>query len=454
MFLFGSASEVLACMCGKVSTCELFNFATVSFVGKAVRIEKDESGTFKKEFTIFEMKEVFTGRKAETIRIQNRSGFSCDVSFELGETYLVFAAGTDSEGFGTGFCSGNRPVEFAANEIAELRKLSGSKGDGKLRGIILKETSKNRDDRLPMSDVRVDITELITGRNFEARSKENGRFELSAPPGKYKISPVVPRGFIMSSTFEEEPREIRSGGCTESYFVLSNNSRVAGRLLDIEGRPVRYARVELVPLADQKSSYLGGLSGESDSNGDFYIDQLPIGKYTLSINFNTQPQPDHPFPTTFYPSGSIRSDAKILDVGFGSSIEGLTWRLPARLNDASISGSVVAEDGSPVSGAEIKIFDMAFPGHYAGCHLTEIRDKTNRSNSPVVSTSLRFKGPACNLKSDADGSFNVKMYSARSYRVTARLERTISGEKVEYMGESEPFQLIGEEKIKLVLKQK
>jgi hypothetical protein len=44
------------------------------------------------------------------------------------------------------------------------------------------------------------------------------------------------------------------------------------------------------------------------------------------------------------------------------------------------------------------------------------------------------------------------MYSRRSYRVTARLERTITGKKVEYLAESEPFQLTGEVKIRLVLK--
>lgn len=455
LLVCGSAYEVFACMCDKAATCERFNWADAIFVGKAIRLEKDDSDTLKKEYTIFEVREVFSGKKSVTIRIQNRSSFSCDTSFEVGETYLVFAGGNDSEGFGTGFCSGNLPIEDAADEIAALRKLSGARGDGKLRGLVQKETSKSRDDRVPLSDVRIEVSDLDSGRRFEIRSKEDGRFEVSVPPGKYKIKPIAPRGYIMSGMFdEEESKQIRPGGCTESYFVFSNNSRVAGKLLDIEGRPVQYARVELVSLADQKSSYLGGLSDESDSNGDFMIDQIPIGKYTLSINYNSQPQPDHPFPTTFYPSGSNRSDAKVLTVEFGASIEGLTWRLPGRLTEASITGSVVWEDGSPVSNAEIKIFDMAFPGHYAGCHLTEARTTADPSNSPVVSTSFGIKGPTCDLKSNADGNFKLKMYSNRSYRVTARMERMISGKKVEYVAESVPFQLTGDVKINLVLKQK
>jgi len=456
IFLLGFGSSVLACMCGKASTCELFNSADVSFVGKAVRVEKDDSGTFKKEFTVFEIMESFIGERTETIRIQNRSGFSCDISFELGETFLIFARGNTSEGFGTGFCSGNLPVQFATAEIAELRKLSGAKGLGKLQGTVLKETSQNRDDRLPMSGIRLNVVEIDTGRKYEASTNEKGRFELAAPPGKYKVSPAVPRGYLMSSSFEEESKEIRSGGCSESYFVFYNNSRVAGLLVDIEGKPVRYARVELVSITDPKSTFLGGLSGKSDSNGYFSISQIPAGKYTLSLNYNSPPRPDHPFPTTFYPFGSSRSEAKILDVSSGSSIEGIIWRLPAGLDEEIISGDVVWEDGSPVIGAEIKIFDLAFPGHYAGCHLAEARDDApNVSDSPVRSTSFAIKGPACDLKSDARGTFNLRMYSARTYRVTASMARTVDGTKVEYSDESESFQLTGTSpKIKLVLKQK
>lgn len=454
IFLFGAGSSVFACMCGKASTCELFNFADVSFVGKAIRIEKDESGSFKKEFTIFEMKEVFIGEKVETIRIQNKTGFSCDTSFELGETYLVFARGSKSEGFGTGFCSGNRPLQIAAAEIYEMRKLSGSKGGGKLQGIVLKELSQNRDDRIPMGGVRMEVSDLASGRKYEVRTNENGRFELAAPPGQYKVSPVVPSGYVMSSSFDEDPKEIKSGGCSESYFVLSNNSRITGLLLDVEGKPVRYARVELI-LADEQSSFLGGLSGESDPNGYFSIDQVPVGKYTLSVNYNSQPRPENPFPTSFYPSGSLRSDAKVFEVRSGSSIEGLTWRLPARLDESVVSGSVVWADGSPVDGAEIKIFDVAFPHHYAGCHLTEARDSASPSDSSVRSTSYGLKGPACNLKSDAQGIFSLRIYSERTYRVTASMVRTTDNTKVEYVSESEPFQLTAAAtKIKLVLKPK
>jgi hypothetical protein len=440
-------------MCGKASSCELFNFASVSFVGKAIRIDKDESGPFKKEFTIFEMKEVFSGRKTDTIRIQNRFGFSCDVSFQLGETYLIFAGGDESEGFGTGFCSGNRPIEDAGDAIVELRKLSISKGDGTLRGIVLRELTDNRDDRLPLADIKLEISNLETGRKTEVRSKIDGRFESSAPPGTYKIAPIVPPGYVLPR--DDEPKTIRSGGCTESYFLLSNNSRVSGRLLDSDGKAVIHARVELV-FSNEQSSFLGGYSDESDLSGDFSIDQVPAGTYTLSVNYNSPPQPDSPFPTTFFPGKPLRSEAQVLKVEPGRSVEGLIFTLPPRLGEEFISGEVVWEDGTSAVGAEIKLFDMAFPKYYAGCYMSEIRaNKPDASESKVRSTSFNFVGQACNLKSGDGGSFKLKMYAARTYRITAAISRLEGTVKTEYIGESEPF-LLGNKpsNIRLVLKPK
>ena len=442
LFLIASASTVSACICGKASTCERFNSYNAIFVGKAVSVEKEQKGHFKTETTVFEVKEVFSGEKTRSIRVQNKSGFSCDVEFTVGETYLVFAGGSKKDGFGTGFCSGNRPVQYADAEIAELRKLFGSKGDGKLLGTVLEEFAKRgRDDeRAPVKDVRIKITETSSGRKYVTNTNDNGRYQIAVPPGKYAVAPVVPPKAIMSSTFEAEPVPLRSGGCAESYFVLSNQSVVAGRLVDSEGKPVSYARVELISV-DEMSRYLGGLSDESSVSGEFSIDQIPAGKYTLSINYNSNPQPDRPFPTTFYPAGNDRSAATVFEIASGSKITGLTWQMPRPLEQQSIKGRVVWDDGSPVIGAEIKLFDMAFPGFYAGCYMMEARNSMEKIDSPVRSTSFNLEGSSCNLKSDSMGAFQLSTYAERTYRIAASLIQIIDGQKVEYEVKSEPFAL-------------
>ncbi|MBC7900210.1 MAG: carboxypeptidase regulatory-like domain-containing protein [Saprospiraceae bacterium] len=427
------------------------------FVGKAVRVEKQQKSSFKTETTVFEVTEVFSGDEATgSIWVRNKSGFSCDVEFTIGETYLVFASGSKQDGYGTGFCSGNRPVQYSATEISELRKLLGSKGDGQLLGTVYEEFAKRSidEERAPIKDVRIEITEASSGRKYTAKTNDNGRFQIAVPPGTYKVAPVVPPKAVMASTFEAEPVQLRSGGCAESYFVLSNRSVVAGRLLDSEGDPVSNASVELVP-ADAIRSYLGGMSSDSNANGEFSIDEIPAGKYTLSVNYNSNPQPDRPFPTTFYPSGNDRSVASILEIKAGSRITGLTWQLPKPLEQQLIKGKVVWDDGSPVVGAELKTFDMAFPGFYAGCYLLEKRKKAETTDSPVRTTSFNLSGPVCDLKSDSTGLFQMTMYAGRTYSVEASLTRIVAGQKIEHKVKSEPFTLSNQpQTVNLVIKKK
>lgn len=449
-----SAPSVLGCMCGKAATCERFNYSDAIFIGKAVRVEQKEKGSFKTESTVFEVRETFSGEKVDFISIQNKSGFSCDTEFAVGETYLVFANGDSKDGFGTGYCSGNLPTAFAEVEIAQLRNLSKAKGDGKLQGRVLQQFAQQvgKEERVPAKDIRLNIVETSTKRQYSTATNAEGRYQIAVPPGKYVVTPVTPAKAVPTFPSVPEPVEIRSGGCSEGFFVFSNKSRIAGRLVDAENRRVAYARVELVAI-DEASSYQGGLSDESDLNGGFSIEEIPTGKYTMSINYNVSPRPDHPFPTTFFPFGSLRSAAEIFEIGSGTMIEGLIWKLPKPLEKQLIKGLVEREDGTPVVGAEIKLFDMAFPGLYAGCHFQESRTNADEKASPVRMTSLSLSGSACNLKSDSAGVFQMSTYAGRTYRVTASRTDSISEKKIEYVAESEPFLLSDQpHTVKLILK--
>lgn len=149
--MLGSALSVYGCTFGRASTCERFNFYTTIFVGKAIGVEKSNKGSFKTETTLFEVKEVLSGENAESIRVQNKSGFSCDAEFTIGEIYLVFAGGDKKSGFGTGFCEGNLPFEFAGEQILELRRLSRSGAEGRVAGTVLAESANRmREERAPV----------------------------------------------------------------------------------------------------------------------------------------------------------------------------------------------------------------------------------------------------------------------------------------------------------------
>jgi hypothetical protein len=453
ILMAGGAFEAFACMCGRASTCERFNHASLIFVGKAVAEEREEKNGFKRVDTVFEVKEVLSGEKFKVVKLATDSGFSCAASFEIGETFLVFASGSKQEGYGTGYCSGNIPVEYADEEIAMLRKLSGSSGEGVLFGTVQREVGKDlaRTDRLPVKGVRIEATGIGGGKRFLVESDAEGRYQTSVPPGRYTLQAFAPQDMLVS-IFEDNPVEVRSGGCSSGFFVLKNDSRVSGRVTDAAGAPLRRVRVELVS-ATEGPSFQGGFNEDSNENGAFAFEGIPEGRYTLSVNFNSEPGFAHPFPTTFYPSGGDRSAAKVIEIGRGTKFDSLTFRMPPRLEEKTISGAVVWEDGSPVEGAEIKLFDMAFPGFYAGCGFEKL-DSPAPADSPVRTTSFRQTGPACNLKSDAKGTFRLPLFVTRTYRLTASFKMEASGRKVEFSASSEPFNVdTPQQKLKLVLKQ-
>lgn len=434
LILAGGVAEVSACICGKAATCERFNNAGAIFVGEAIEVIQENRGSWKTESTIFHVKERFLGPTDKEIRVQNKSGFSCDVEFKKGETYLIFAGGSEAEGFGTGFCNGNLPIAFAEKELGELRTLLSSSGSSRVRGFVTEEysdPSKTGPARPRVPGVQIVIKDLDSGKTYSAVTDENGWYEVTVPPGRYKAEAILPEYAVLR--FEDDPVTVRPNGCAENIFVLAANNRITGIVLDALGQPVKNVRVELVE-ADKARSYSGGRDDESRSDGSFSFEKVPKGRYTLSVNFNSSPDPSNPFPTFFFPGVSNRAEAKVIEIGLTTSINNLVLSLPPRLGEIAMAGKVVWEDGTPAADAEIHLFDMAFPGFFTGCYFST---ETIDDKGTVVRMSR--SGPACELKSDTDGTFEVSGYSTRSYAIEASITKNIDGKPVKFSAKSKAF---------------
>jgi hypothetical protein len=455
--LLGSFNQVLACMCGRANVCERYNFADAIFVGKAITIEKETKGSFQTESTVFEIEELFSGKKKQQIKVKNKSGFSCDVEFERGKTYLVFAGGDEETGFGTGFCSGNLPIEYAGEELSNLRKLITSNEKGKLSGTILAKLEKgNKDEnRVPVPNIQVNALEIATGKIYNTFSDKAGRYEISVPAGSYKINLTVPEYAKLEYFNENEIFKVKERGCAEGFYVLTNNSRIIGKVIDSDGKLVSDLRVELLSIDEKDKSCLRGMSGETNNSGSFTIDEIPTGKYTLSVNYNSFPQSNSPFPTVFYPNASNRESAKIFEIGLGQSIGEIVFRLPPRLTEWEIRGEVFWEGGIPAKDVEIMLEDDEFRGFRTGCHLQKVSEESLAGNSDLKSVGYSLIGLGCNLKTNEFGKFLLKGFSSRKYRIKAETEKIINGQKVEYEAESELFSVDENPvSLKLTLKKK
>lgn len=442
-------------MCKQSKTCERYNFSDAIFVGKAIAIEKGKSGHFETESTTFEIQESFSGNQKKQIKVQNKSGFSCDIEFEKDEIYLVFAHKYENGEFGTGFCNGNLPIEFASEEIANLRKILKSNTAGKLFGVVLGELNqKNKaDNRTPVPNVTLNIQEIDTKKNYTVVSDKVGRYEIQVKTGTYKITPVVPDSTKLKFSEEDKIYQLKSRGCVEGYFVLANNSKIKGKVIDADGKPIPNLDIELLTASQKEKSFMWGNSSKSDEKGYFEFNDIPIGEYTLSVNFNRIPQTSSAFPETFYPNTETSKNAKIFEVKLGSIFEEIIFRLPTKLVEKQFDGKVFWADGTLAKDVEIMLEDAEFPKIRAGCDLVMTVEKISDSNA--VSASGSFVGLGCDSKTDSSGKFTLSGFVGRNYKVQAEISKKIDGKDVEFVAESTLFSIDKHPtSLKLVLKEK
>ncbi len=335
----GSVERVSACSCVlNVSPCERFGFSDVVFVGKAIGIKKekakDEKGkvaTQESESTIFEIEEAITGAKSKQIVINSKSGSSCDITFAQGETYLIFANGNAKKGYGTGYCSGNMPIDQAGETLTALRNLPTTGAGGKLYGNVSESLKKRDEEFTAMSGISIKIQEIGGRRKiYNAVTDNEGNYELIVPQGKYKVTPTIPT-YAELGLFSDETISVKDRGCTEKGFVVENKSQINGKVVDSQNKPVAEIRVELVSVDGEKPEPFSDNGGSTEATGEFSIENVPSGRYTLSVNYLTMPDKDNPFPTVFYPNAKERSEATIIEVGLGQTINNLVLRLPPRL---------------------------------------------------------------------------------------------------------------------------
>lgn len=187
---------------------------------------------------------------------------------------------------------------------------------------------------------------------------------------------------------------------------LSAKTTLNGKLLQSNGRPLAFTEIELVPLESDVQLSDTRLLAISSNTGRFSFSNVPEGRYTLSINFDEKPTETSPYATFFYPNTEIRASAEIFEINETSKFAPLTFRLPPKLIQRTITGQVIWSSGIPIADAFIYINDVDFDEMYG---LT-------------------------NLKTDSDGNFALKAFENRNYIVGAVLFERMGKNLVESIG--------------------
>ena len=198
---------------------------------------------------------------------------------------------------------------------------------------------------------------------WTSTTDNEGTYRISGlVPGRYAVAPYQPTNVLPEkTTFDTGSKEVSLGeneSISEIDFKLSPGAVVTGRIIGPDGRPLIEQRVTVESVdGKQLGGFFGGEMYETDDRGVYRIYGLPAGRYIVSVgdekNSSTVvygPTSKGFFTRTFYPGTTEKADAKILELGEGSTETGIDIAVGPREKAFSISGRMVDQaTGRPVA---------------------------------------------------------------------------------------------------------
>jgi hypothetical protein len=140
--------------------------------------------------------------------------------------------------------------------------------------------------KVNLQGVRIAMTRLSSSQISEVRSDAAGKFVLPKPfpPGHYAIVNVrsIPEGcFISEVKFGEKAiswDDFEISGSSQLEIILSNTAgKIAGSVLDADGKPVLGSSVTLIPTDEKSRPARESVADD----GNFQFTNLRPGKYKL-----------------------------------------------------------------------------------------------------------------------------------------------------------------------------
>ena len=243
-------------------------------------------------------------------------------------------------------------------------------GAGMLGAQVVEGSVSNSVTRIGVSDVQVRLQrtmapniDLLTEAQqvseaqqelYEALTDVSGKFRIEGvKDGKYGVT-FFREGF---SAFRSgvTPVDVKAGDPLELELKMTPLGRVTGRVLDGKGHPVSGAKLALW------SGIAGAQSRVADENGEFAMENVGGGTYTLAAEAPDEWDPPEPvegkkqaWALTYYPGIVHQDSAARIVVPPGGDVTGLEIKLVA-VPLWHVSGVVLGTDGKPVQAAEVRL---------------------------------------------------------------------------------------------------
>lgn len=367
-----STSTAHGCQCYEyeVPVCAAFWRADAVFVGQLADIRPIERKADDLPLATlqFLVEQPYRGVSGAHIEVVTTSGTMCDMKFQKGKRYLVYADfDEDTKQLVTGFCSRTTALANAEDDLAYLRKVTQQGVDESVSGKI----AKNQTVGLP--DLKIEVEG--NDKTFETTTDPNGNFSFSLPgPGKYKVRVFVQYaagainfagGLKVKTSATDTLTTIEYNVTLEknqcNYTTLDvfkidlhATAVISGHVLTASGQPVTKGFVHLVDIANANRDYVEKLADD----GGFKFEEIAGGEYYLVLNRRNE-APDNsnsPYPRSYYPNASESRDATRIVVTEGAELKELVLRVGPQLPKRRVSGIVLWKDGRALEDANVSVY--------------------------------------------------------------------------------------------------
>lgn len=313
-----SVPRIWACSCSRTApgACPKISDEGILFVGTVVDIENpaderrgaDQSGTSRYRFRV---DETFNGITAKEVDVYSgRGGGDCSYHFQLGETYFVNPAGTSDHLLAT-ICSDTQPALGAEALLTELRAHRDGKPYASVYGVLRKTQqpytwtyADGYDRPLPGTTVELKSPE----RTVTSQTDVNGVFRFyGLPAGTYHFAAELPQNLQLAETILSEPPQpitVPENACYQQDLDALPIGRIHGRVLGPDGLPLKNADVALFRADRYKENEMGWWEFQGEEKGYFEFNNVSPGRYVIVFHNSNRPDPDIPYPRTFYPGAS------------------------------------------------------------------------------------------------------------------------------------------------------
>ena len=383
--LFASARAATACTCGGGGpACQIY-WNTPVVVDAVVRSIDGAAVTL-------DVLHVWKGKVGSRITAINGDGSSCDYVFRAGERYLVFAGRSYLDGLThVSLCSGTHGWNGTGPDAEFLQSLSRPAVGARISGWVSRFTRPGGGVPASASGPGDAELRLTTPAGISTVRTKDGDFQFTGlAPGRYHLSIVAPENLrAYPAAVDVEIPDSRA--CSVQRFSLTDNGRIAGRLVRHDGTPARSLRLELLTeAAFSGPEPVSPRDAFLQLDGSFEFGALPPGTYVIGVNLRNVLNRDNPYSRILYSAAG--SDVHVFTIKPGERVDIGDWRLPPPPPTVAVSGVVTWEDGRPAEGVRVHAVDAV-------------------NSWPEAGTAV----------SGSDGQFTMQLWQQRTYRFKVSL---------------------------------